>query len=125
MSETVLFEKDDKIQNIMAADEKSSPQIRMDLKIRSNSSPFECNICGKSFASKRNLRRHVSSIHLNQRFSCDLCDGSFTNKSALKEHMKTVHLKQMIHSCEKCGVMVYFTARNTLSPLYTHVLRIY
>ena len=125
MSETVLFEKDDKIQNIEAADKKNSPQIRVDQHLPTNSSPFECNICGKSFASKHYLRRHVSSLHLNQKFSCDQCDDSFSTKSNLNMHIKTVHLKQMIHSCEKCGVMVYFTARNTLSPLYTHVLRIY
>ena len=47
---------------------------------------FECNICGKSFATSTNLKRHIASIHSRERkFECETCAKSFKIQSHLKK----------------------------------------
>lgn len=48
---------------------------------------FSCNICQKTFTTKRSLVRHTI-IHSGVRFQCGLCPKSFTRKTYLDNHMK-------------------------------------
>ena len=65
---------------------------------------FECNICGKSFASGDNLRNHNYSMHEVKRdLQCGECHKLFSHQSIFKTHFKNVHeaIKTM-HKCEVC-----------------------
>lgn len=48
-----------------------------------------CEICGKEFISKDNLKEH-RFIHLNVKpFSCDLCEKTFRNKCMMTRHKRS------------------------------------
>ncbi|KAI7795547.1 gastrula zinc finger protein XlCGF48.2 [Triplophysa rosa] len=65
-------------------------------------SQMACNICGKSFHSKKCLRIH-QVVHQNERpFSCDSCRWRFKLKSHLNEH-KRLHTGDYRYKCPKCG----------------------
>lgn len=53
---------------------------------------FPCHMCGKTFTSPRNAKRHVNHIHLGQkRFSCAICTRPFARKEDLKKHFAKLH----------------------------------
>lgn len=61
-----------------------------------------CNVCSKSFKSKKCLRMH-QVVHQNERpFSCDSCKWRFKLKSHLNEH-KRLHTGDYRYKCPKCG----------------------
>ena len=52
----------------------------------------KCKMCGKTFTSGPNVRRHIRTIHLNDgqiNFHCFLCNKGFTMQRYLKNHLKT------------------------------------
>ena len=34
--------------------------------------PFKCEICGKTFDSKRKVEGHIAAVHENKKFTCDI-----------------------------------------------------
>ncbi|XP_076292401.1 zinc finger protein datilografo isoform X6 [Lasioglossum baleicum] len=75
---------------------------------RAKNRPFQCNICGKGFATESSLRTHTSKVshELQQRVvfqqhatliggpnatSCPVCHKLFLSGEALMEHMKHTH----------------------------------
>ena len=64
-----------------------------------------CSIWTKNFASRRNLRLHISSIHkMNEQFDCNMCNSKFSHKSNLKCRILALHnlLKRFrSQRCEK------------------------
>lgn len=61
---------------------------------------FECHICKRVFISKRTLTLHMPT-HLAKRFSCDRCQRQFTRKERLKNHLKD-HANDRKHQCPHC-----------------------
>jgi uncharacterized Zn-finger protein len=61
-----------------------------------------CNVCNKSFAEQRNLKRH-QHIHSGERpFSCNMCNKSFSRKDYLKTHLR-IHSGEHPFSCNVCN----------------------
>lgn len=63
-----------------------------------------CNFpsCGREYASKFNLKRHVNVFHFNsKRAQCEICLKFFRNHQNLKEH-KFIHAKEKPYKCEIC-----------------------
>ena len=53
---------------------------------------FHCDICGKDFAFKKVLRRHILTVHEGKKdFECNKCGHKFTQKNNLKCHIEEVH----------------------------------
>jgi len=78
--------------------------------------PFKCTVekCGKDYARRAHLIRHVANAHSNQkktgeekRVDCSQCDATFSDKYGLKKHWLKCHdpnngsVKQF--SCDQCG----------------------
>ncbi|XP_055301841.1 zinc finger protein 658B-like [Sitodiplosis mosellana] len=62
---------------------------------------FECTNCGKNFAYKTHLKRHLA-IHAKPRlFRCSVCGMKFKSKLSLKGH-KATHPKPNLLRCSKC-----------------------
>ena len=53
---------------------------------------FECETCGKKFARKYDLRRHILSVHNEHSYHCSNCDLKFGRKDALIRHDRNVHM---------------------------------
>lgn len=68
----------------------------------------QCKVCGKAFASRANLMRHVNEIHNQLKsFTCEHCQISYGQKSTLKTHINSVHLKKIIYKCSVCDAEFY------------------
>ena len=66
---------------------KSKQQRQEKLKIG-----IKCDSCGKCFAFKHNLKRHIDSTHLAIKpHKCENCDQSFDRKDSLQSHIRFVH----------------------------------
>ncbi|PSN71348.1 ankyrin [Corynespora cassiicola Philippines] len=57
--------------------------------------PFECQECGKGFALRSDLNRHVKARHRigNEKYPCNVlgCNFKAARKDFIKPHMKTIH----------------------------------
>ena len=54
----------------------------------------ECDVCGKKFTSRGNLKMHLKTIHRVgdvMTFPCPSCSHVFKRKHHLQRHLKTVH----------------------------------
>ncbi|XP_063911191.1 zinc finger protein 22-like [Zophobas morio] len=61
-----------------------------------------CEICGKEFSSKDNLRLHMR-IHTNSRpFVCFMCGKSFRRQVVLRDHER-IHTGEKPYQCDVCG----------------------
>ncbi|KAH3897341.1 hypothetical protein DPMN_021529 [Dreissena polymorpha] len=46
-----------------------------------------CNTCGKQFASRTDLERHIR-VHTGEKpFACSVCDKRFTQEAHVRRHM--------------------------------------
>ena len=69
-----------------------------------NSTNCCCQICGKNFTRKSDLKRHVDSVHRGIiNFRCESCHKNFKRKSDLKRHTETIHRGSISFPCQSCG----------------------
>ena len=61
---------------------------------------YECRTCFKKFKNKNYLLKHMQQ-HRDKRFSCDVCGKSFTYKCNLKSHL-TAHSQSRPFECGVC-----------------------
>ena len=69
--------------------------------------PFNCTEegCGKAFALRNDLVRHISQVHLKERkYICTEagCRKKFGHKSNMERHRREVHLKDGLVHCDDC-----------------------
>jgi hypothetical protein len=60
-------------------------QLRIDFR------KFDCDLCGRRFAERSKLRRHLNTVHhttAHRRFMCDLCGEMFTLRYDLHVHLR-------------------------------------
>ena len=50
---------------------------------------WSCSICGKSSKSKRDISRHIESLHVMNHpgYKCDFCDYIAKSRNALRQHL--------------------------------------
>jgi KRAB domain-containing zinc finger protein len=65
-----------------------------------NSRPFKCEVCLKSFLTIGKLNQH-KQVHSGHIWRCDICSEKFTNKFYLKQHTLKVHSQSV--ECKICG----------------------
>ena len=68
----------------------------MHKRVHIGETPYECEICKKTFSQSGNLARHTR-VHTGEKpFSCDVCHKSFAESSKLSKHYKTAdHIERM------------------------------
>jgi uncharacterized Zn-finger protein len=59
-----------------------------------------CDLCGKQFASKSNLREHIASHSNVKAFLCPVCGRALKNRQCFNRHLFTHGIK---NTCEVCG----------------------
>ena len=77
-------------------------QLRLHAQRHTGIKNFNCVHCESKFLTKGDLERHVKS-HLGARdFSCQLCNKPFIRQKTLNEHMKRHHGLRP-YECKTCG----------------------
>lgn len=61
---------------------------------------YECDICGRKYASKVTIEKHLEA-HVTFQTDCFVCRKHFTNVRHLRTHMLT-HSDTKIHQCNQC-----------------------
>ena len=56
-------------------------------------SRHKCVVCGRKFATKGNLSRHLETVHNpdGPRYECKVCGKKFTQKGHLSQHRTNIH----------------------------------
>ena len=63
---------------------------------------LQCDVCSKTFASKRSLKNHMLLHNSDKKFKCLICGKMLNRKSSIREHVK-MHQKGKQFKCELCG----------------------
>ena len=52
-----------------------------------------CNVCSKQFKQKRDLTRHIESLHIENHpgYSCEYCGEIKKSQNALRQHKNLKH----------------------------------
>eukprot|EP00116_Pleurobrachia_bachei_P010767 sb/3471029/ len=64
---------------------------------------FKCNQCPMSFAAVSILKIHKRSHSDSRPFHCDICEKTFKKQCHVKDHKDRVHLGIKPHVCQVCG----------------------
>lgn len=72
--------------------------------IHKRTEPYVCTQCGKTFATRKNYRRHVRTVHVvGRKYKCtiDGCDKALLTPESLREHIAT-HTGIPLYQCKFC-----------------------
>ncbi|KFV18019.1 GDNF-inducible zinc finger protein 1, partial [Tauraco erythrolophus] len=66
---------------------------------------YRCDTCSQTFANRCNLKSHQRHVHSSERhFPCELCGKKFKRKKDVKRHILQVHEGGgERHQCQQCG----------------------
>ena len=63
---------------------------------------YTCIYCGSECNDRKELSRHVTTIHDSRRFVCSQCQRSYVTRDVLKQHVDSMHNKLYRYRCETC-----------------------
>lgn len=64
--------------------------------------PFHCNLCNKTYRTRKCLKKHKGAKHKGRKYPCTVCYKCFDSGVGRALHMKSDHEGNKYH-CETCG----------------------
>ena len=54
---------------------------------------WSCGVCHKPFKAKRDLKRHIESLHIENHpgYNCEICGENVKSMNALRQHKNLRH----------------------------------
>ena len=61
--------------------------------LQNGDSSWSCTVCQKVFKAKRDLKRHIESLHVTNHpgYKCDFCNVLVKSQNALRQHKNLKH----------------------------------
>uniref|UniRef100_A0A7S1T7M4 C2H2-type domain-containing protein n=1 Tax=Compsopogon caeruleus TaxID=31354 RepID=A0A7S1T7M4_9RHOD len=86
---------------------RKDSRMKVDVLVSPTSTPspsgVTCDHCGSTFKKRANLKRHISTVHGQQKdFQCPVCIASFSQKAHRDRHIRTVHVTEKKFTCSIC-----------------------
>ncbi|KAF4518499.1 hypothetical protein B566_EDAN009699 [Ephemera danica] len=103
--------------NLCGASFSTRGNLKRHDKAHSGAKPWECSQCGARFTENKSLKVHMRRHTGERPYKCTMCTKAFTQKGILQTHM-ALHLNQKSHLCDTCG-----KAFRQKSQLRLHTLR--
>ena len=72
------------------------------LRVHEKIKPHLCNLCGRSFGCKTNLRKHIEAVHDRKEYFCEYCTEAFKTEYLYKHHKAEVHEGKGPVKCPLC-----------------------
>ena len=71
---------------------------------------MSCDVCQKSFTSKKYMTKHIKNVHQSKTYSCDECEKTFSTSWNMTNHRKSAHENELkkFSICEKPVRMTNF-----------------
>ncbi|XP_067615216.1 zinc finger protein ZFP2 isoform X2 [Eurosta solidaginis] len=79
---------------------------------------YECDVCGKKYADRFNLRHHHEKFHSETDFGCETCGKRFYSRKSLNYHMKW-HNPELLLKCSHCD-RIFINQRHLKCHEETH-----
>ena len=77
------------------------------LGVHTGEDTFKCKECTNiGFKSYEHLRLHNLKVHKGVKFICDICGKEFSFKDQVKRHVEGVHNKEKNFKCHLCTKVV-------------------
>ncbi|XP_061748984.1 zinc finger and SCAN domain-containing protein 2-like [Nerophis ophidion] len=77
---------------------RSKVRVTMD----ADNTRFRCQLCDKTFCSKKNRKEHMTCHSDERPFICSVCGKGFSRKGILTRHTR-LHTGEKPYSCSVCG----------------------
>ncbi|XP_067635462.1 uncharacterized protein [Eurosta solidaginis] len=97
---------------------KTKWNLKIHKGIHSDEKPYKCDFCEKRFIQAKNLSHHMRTHTGEQPYKCKYCDRYFTTTTALNGHLG-VHLGDNIHRCKFCPLAFRYASELRLHSI-TH-----
>lgn len=81
--------------------------------------PIKCHVCDHFFISRKRLKAHMCTVHLERIFKCDECSYRAKNAADIHKHKLGVHSGQRI-MCPLCGKLIAAYPHNMKKHMDTH-----
>lgn len=102
-------------------------QAAPSVQVASIPSKIQCFDCGRTFSRLSNLKRHLESLHWNERTSanvrCVECNKVFSDASNFRNHVRSVHWGEKPFLCTYAGCSQKFFHKNALNQHISEVHR--
>ena len=65
----------------------------------SQDNSWQCGVCSRQFKMKRDLRRHIESLHVGNHpgYECEVCGIHKMSENALRMHKRNIHGSSASH----------------------------